>query len=140
MKMIKTKKMVNINNKLLESVLFETLSKHDPSFKEVVDNAFMRDINSLMINYKDNSGLIKSFVINIYELTFKVKEWAYKNDCFLFSGFGELGGSCEVFYKKATMTNPNPQNIIIGEQGHISETEAIFKAGEWILKQIKDKK
>ena len=38
------------------------------------------------------------------------------------------------------MTNPNPQNIIIDEQGHISETEAIFKAGEWILKQIKDKK
>jgi hypothetical protein len=117
--------MNNISNKLLESVLSETLSKHDPSFKEVVDSAFMRDINSLVINYKNDCGFVKGFVINIYELAFKAKEWAWNN------GYPILSMNSYATIKAGVTQKEFFKN---------NEIEVIFESIEWILKQRKDKK
>ena len=57
--------------------------------------------------------------INIYELAHKCKEWAIKNDFFIFSGYN---GNYNCFVN-------NSGNRFYGD----SESESIFKACQWIL-------
>ena len=65
--------------------------------------------------------------INIYELAHKCKEWAFKNNRELYSSRGH----CYI----SNLNRNNPSNII----DHYAETEieAIIKACEYILQQIK---
>lgn len=66
--------------------------------------------------------------INIYELAHKCKEWAFKNNRELYSS---SRGHCYI----SNLNRNNPSNII----DHYAETEieAIIKACEYILQQIK---
>ena len=75
--------------------------------------------------------------ITVNEFCFKLKDWVLNNGYFLFSGVGNLGGTCEIYYKKATPLNPNPQEITAGESNPITEQEAIIKAGNFILEKLK---
>ncbi len=66
---------------------------------------------------------------NIYELAYKCKEWATKQDRAIFSGslVGEKGFYCDVkIYGGSTVHITTNQD---------TEPEAIFKACEWILKE-----
>ena len=68
--------------------------------------------------------------INIYELAHKCKEWAATKNCRIFS---------EVQYSKHTKGARVEMVVYNGkDQVFISDTEpeAIFKACEWILKEI----
>jgi hypothetical protein len=98
----------------------------------------MEDINSLMINYKNNYGLVRSFFINIYELAFKIKDWALTNEMPIESStdnysHNNKGWSGIGFYY--------PDEGFDGEYLHNiyaeTEVEAIIKAGEWILENKK---
>ena len=60
--------------------------------------------------------------INIYELAYKCKEWAFKQGYYLDSGFCKNGGRC------FTTTKEN-----WGMYTEKTEIEAIFKACQYIL-------
>ena len=88
--------------------------------------------NGENIVFKKN-GRVKS--INIYKLAFKAKKWAIDLGYEMFSNasgkaaiiYGDDGGKCDCnigkYYKEINIKN--------------NETEAIFKACEWIREQIK---
>ena len=71
--------------------------------------------------------------INIYELAFQCKAWALKNNFNITSMIVKDGGKCEIYNK--FQTNYNTKKIKAE-----TEIEAIFKACEWVLEQIQNKK
>jgi len=86
------------------------------------------------INY--DVGPLTTYSINVYELAFKVKEWVNK------FGYIIASQTYNGIYR-ATLTKdiPNPKRA---HRAHIvsdvSEVDAIFKAGEWVLKHLKRRK
>lgn len=74
----------------------------------------------------------KELRINIYELAHKCKEWAYENDYYVYSIFTFAGeGFCYL-----THENNISKRLITFEAN--TEPEAIFKACQWILENLKD--
>ena len=82
-----------------------------------------------------NGELHDGWDINIYELAHKCKEWAFKQGYELFSRIlsndNQPFGNCVVYRVEADLE----------ESLHIvndnTEQEAIFKACEWILKEMR---
>ena len=72
--------------------------------------------------------------INIYELAFKCKEWAYtKSNYTLETSSNPFGGFCiiEIYQIDVEKLYNKPDSIYRGK----NEVEAIIKACEWILEQ-----
>ena len=70
-------------------------------------------------------SLIEPTTINIYELAHKCKEWAKKKEYWAISGYDE-GYFC--------MLHDMPDNRFFNAS---TEIEAIFKACEWIVENVK---
>lgn len=68
--------------------------------------------------------------INIYELAHKCKEWALNKNYILLSSIEIDCSYCDISF---IINNKARHKLITGA----SEIEAIFKACEWILKEIK---
>ena len=66
-----------ISNELLSEVISKRLKRHNPSFKNITESAYDKHFNALIINYTDNNGITLGYMINIYELAHKCKEWAW---------------------------------------------------------------
>ena len=83
-------------------------------------------------NTEDES--IEYHYVNIYELAHKVKEWAFRQGYYMSSGIS--------FNTNLWWANATPK---IGGETRLetfdadNEPEAIFQAGEWILKDITSK-
>ena len=100
---------------------------------EVID--IEEDYNELIIEYfetqddvelnEDGVGGSTDKTINIYELAHKCKEWVKKKEYWAISGYDE-GYFC--------MLHDMPDNRFFNAS---TEIEAIFKACEWIMEQIK---
>ena len=74
--------------------------------------------------------------INIYELAHKCKEWAFKLDYILESAFIPISGTFTASYCKIEkqFACQNNKKTFHGD----TETEAIFKACEWILNKERE--
>ena len=70
--------------------------------------------------------------LNIYELAHKCKEWAFKNNFYLYTWQRENNSTCSV--KHIISTPPFVEEI--GLYNMSTEPESIFKACEWILNEI----
>lgn len=85
--------------------------------------------NNINITYNINKYFEgNTYQINIYELAFKLKIWAYSNCCELVS----YTEGCEIFQTQLDETI----KYFYAE----TEVEAIIKACEWILKEINGNK
>lgn len=69
---------------------------------------------------KTRTPISSKYEINIYELAYKCKEWAFGKMFFLSSGFDTDGAFC--------LDRMNSKSFIAE-----TEPEAIFKACQWIL-------
>lgn len=112
--------------------------------KELLSEVYNTDANvvkvvfnetSKLVVYRDNQIKDKLFPVNIYELAHKCKEWAFKqkHGYIILSGFTNLTDNIY----EATIENPNTTGIYREIFCADTEVEAIFKACEWILKEIK---
>ena len=97
--------------------------------KEVEEERFI-DSNSLTYV---NSGIYED--INIYEFAFKCKEWAK------LKYFIDIDSHCDCARWGAEATSHNGRPSVFYEQVFIGRTEpeAIFKACEYILKELSNK-
>lgn len=77
-----------------------------------------------------DDGIEQEVSINIYELAYKCKEWALGKDFVLYSGSTHRikGYRCDIYTKDGDVDED-----FVGD----TEPEAIFKACEWIMEQIK---
>ena len=118
---------MQISKELLSEVLQTKLKRHDSAFVKITDIGI--DNSMVHINYQNSHRIICLFMINIYELAHKCKEWAKSKDYYILSGYddtnipvslinhhyGEGGCSCDEYFE----TNTEP--------------EAIFKACDYII-------
>ena len=88
------------------------------------------DVETQLLFYTDEHDSSVWVELNIYELMYLCKEWARKHYYYLPSYTGALGGTCSIDYGTKTI------EIIIGDDSNFTEPEAVFKACEWILKEI----
>ena len=91
--------------------------------------------NSEVVYWFNCIGEVRESSINIYELAYLCKEWASKHHYSVMSGWEmtHWGGA----YRVAVFRNSD--NILFSMSTVKTEPEAIFKASEWILKQVKKK-
>ena len=131
-----------ISKELLSEVLDDCF-EHKPDYIDIISgNKIWNNIKQTIIaGYNDCSEPIE---VNIYELAHKVKEWAFDNKYII---------TCsplitELKWKKHSVRlthfySASKGRAIydeFGSNGRIeanTEVEAIFKAGEFILKEIK---
>lgn len=107
-----------INNDLLTQILgIEVLSS-----KPVRQTSTMRYKFDAIGEHRDNS-------INIYELAYLCKKWAYTKNYLIDSCFNKPEGEVLVYW----MSKLNKRTEFSGN----TEPEAVFKACEWIFEQIK---
>ena len=117
--------MIRISKKLLSEVL---------NLKQEIKSIILDDINVVLGlgDYLDNDQSFDEFDINIYELAYKYKEWA------LAKGFkinSRLTGKDKNYAEILSCKN----SAIIAFFYEDTESEAIFKACEWILENKEDK-
>ncbi len=108
--------------------------------KELLGEVLELDIQSFYISETSNNNLtmqvrcpikeeLYSKSINIYELAHKCKEWALSKECELLSCIRDENTSlCDIY-----------SDVLDCKFTHYANTEpeAIFKACEWILKELK---
>lgn len=87
---------------------------------------------SILISRANNPA----YIINIYELAHKCKEWAFSKGYIISSGLTPVlgvnkDGWAEVF------SSSTPLDGKLHTFKQLSESEAVFKACEWILKEAK---
>ena len=88
-------------------------------------------IIEFQLDVENSSSLIKFYAsngynINIYELAQKIKEWVITKGYYLVSSTVSKTNSQVHIHKSKT-------NIVIEHIYDWNETEAIIKAGEWVL-------
>ncbi len=120
--------MKNITKELLSDVLGEN-----------VDNIRMSDIPANRVVYEvQGAGIRNPYVINIYELAHKCKEWAinYGKGYYVWTGINH-NSKWDVFVTKFnSFSKFEPveyQAVYNPLGGKETEPEAVFKACEWIL-------
>ena len=92
--------------------------------------------NKLEMEVGNNYLIIDDWIkINIYELSHRCKEWAYKNDYALFTGKDWVDGDDMWFCLEQQKYKSEVAYCKWNEAD--TEPEAIFKACEWILKESK---
>ena len=106
--------------------------------KELLSEVFGREVSEIKNTCTDKEiviiayfdGFRQAFTMNIYELAFKCKEWAFDKGFVLksYKKQGALSGT----YHYAIDINEN-----VAEWLSNTEQEAIFKACEWIMEQTK---
>ena len=107
--------------------------------KELLSEVYNFDIKDIILLGTDDvtyevrfNGLkngLKYNIINIYELAHKCKEWALSKECELLSCIRDENTSlCDIY-----------SDVLDCKFTHYANTEpeAIFKACEWILKELK---
>ena len=116
---------MKVSKELLSEVLSYKLPYKIKVHKIIVRNGTL----NYFYNIKDNCGGLfeANAYINIYELAFKLKEWAYSNCCELVS----YTEGCEIFQTQLGETI----KYFYAE----TEVEAIILASEWVLKEINEK-
>ncbi len=122
-----------ISKELLSEVLTEKLKRHNPSFKEVIESAYDKEFEALQINYLGKNGVIYGYMINIYDLSYKCKEWAFKNGYFLHTTMKINHITKELSYKVSI----EPTEYAEYAKTSDTEPEAVFEACEWILKNTR---
>ena len=108
---------------------------------EVVKHSLYNELHkSFNITYMQSEDSLKSswMPINVYEFTFKCKEWAFSKGYIVSSGLTPVlgvnkDGWAEVF------SSSTPLDGKLHTFKQLSEIEAVFKACEWIL-ESKDNK
>ena len=108
---------------------------------EVVKHSLYNELHkSFNITYMQSEDSLKSswMPINVYEFTFKCKEWAFSKGYIVSSGLTPVlgvnkDGWAEVF------NSSTPLDGKLHTFKQLSEIEAVFKACEWIL-ESKDNK
>ena len=92
---------------------------------KVLEEPKMHLIRKQELCYWTTLGLVE---VNIHELAFKCKEWAWNKDYGIFSAVSGKGAVCMFGLRKQTIDSFKSLN------GN-TEPEAIFKVCEWILKK-----
>lgn len=113
-----------ISKELLSEVLKKEIIKIYSGKNILINDQFVDTDKELAFKYKCDNGSILDDIINIYELAYKCKEWANKQD---------YDNNCFVIILYENMTS----RAIITEDGFgfdaSTEYEAIFKVCQWIL-------
>lgn len=121
-----------ISKELLSVVINKKIVVDDISNIELKENTitFIEDY----WDEDEGSGFYRSHTINIYELAHKCKEWAYTNN-FNILTYKISNSECDSFilHKNAT----NFKNVLKSFYHIDTEHEAIFKACQWILDNVK---
>lgn len=122
--------MIEISKELLSEVLInnETFVLKSKNNKIKKMWLFDEETNLFMVDFTGGNW----FCINIYELAHKCKEWAYNKGFKIISG-ERLQDINALFIIEITDMKYN----LVYREFHKSEIEAIVKASEWILKEIK---
>ena len=123
------------SKELLSEILKKELERHDSAFVEVTDVGISNNV--VHINYKNTHGFIRLFIINIYELAHKCKEWAFHNYHFVLASRVYKGSS--VVIEETIGTGMGGGKRMVQQFIETTEPEAIFKACEYILKQLSNK-
>ena len=107
--------------------------------KELLSEVLGKEVTNIQKGCTENELKItayfgdarQSFHINIYELAYKCKEWAYENDYYIYSIVTFAAeGSCY-------LTHENNISKRLKTFDSDTEQEAILKACEYILNNIK---
>ena len=119
---------MKLPSKELLSEVCKTASKEKYNFLEV-----RRDGNNILAKFyiKEPVGKTFDYVINIYELAHKCKEWAidlYGGEAYFMRSGNYVDWFCETGFTNGFDT----KKFTAG-----TELEAIFKACEWIMEQTK---
>lgn len=95
--------------------------------------------NSINITYFEDKEDFNPICIewNIYEFSFKCKEWAYTKGYILSSNNYYKGGCCQVIQENGEECTECGECTAIIFIHSFTEIEAIFKACEWIQENIK---
>lgn len=139
-----------ISKELLSEVLGYRVANfsHNGLTNGEIGKNFMLHINPKQREDRPSSCVIAKESINIYELAHKCKEWAHKKEYYVNSGQMDRHSGKNSNKWFATIFNPYGK---IGEERSGSlygremtrtifadtEVEAILKACEWVLKDIK---
>ena len=145
---------MNVPSKeLVLEVWFNGVYNEHPVTVERVSNYIDENQIALLINgfdYYYNSYTYTHMTINLYELAYKCKEWALSKHKFLVSGISRSALTdllhradawyCSIGYKVCACAE-GYRSVYSGcehSETANTEPEAIFKACEWILRQVKE--
>ena len=102
--------------------------------KELLSAVLGEEVKSVEL-WKENSIRYfapKDYIINIYELMHKMKEWAVEDKGFMFSKLINFGAYTQY---QVSIKQPSVEAEFMGT----TEFEAMTKACEWILKEQNEK-
>lgn len=120
-----------ISKELLSEVLNKKVIDDDISNIEIKDNTltFIEDY----WDEDEGSGFYRNHTINIYELAHKCKEWITSKDYYLstFIDFGVDNYFCKIKWFNSEYIIQNKKFIAD------TEPEAVFKAAQWVLDNVK---
>ena len=123
-----------ISKELLSVVINKKIVADDINNIELKENTitFIEDY----WDEDEGSGFYRSHTINIYELAHKCKELAYSQGYIISSGLTPVlgvnkDGWAEVF------SSSTPLEGKLNTFKQLSEPEAVFKAAQWILDNVK---
>lgn len=123
-----------ISKELLSIVINKNIVADDISNIELKENT----ITSIEDYWDEDEGpnFYRSHTINIYELAHKCKEYAYSQGYIISSGLTPVlgvnkDGWAEVF------SSSTPLDGKLHTFKQLSEPEAIFKAAQWVLDNVK---
>lgn len=121
-----------ISKELLSEVLKDRILRHDPTFKEIV-KIIPDDDRFIQINFRRNDRHIMSYLINIYELTYRCKTWAVSKGFIIstrpYDYFED--NTYSGWYWHITPVGDCHRCPNCGANG--TELEAVVKACQWIL-------
>ena len=105
-----------VSSELLSEVLKLEVVKH---------SLFNKSSNTFNVTYMQSEDSLKAnwMLVNIYEFTFKCKEWAFKRGLNLWTDYL---GNCQIQDKDFQLLHDCYSD---------TEIECIIKACEWILKE-----
>ena len=113
---------LKISTELISSVLVKE-TRH-----LTYDTIYVED-NFIIFSYEGEC----QFEVNIYEFTFKCKEWALSKGYILSSNNYNNGGSCQVIEENGYYCNECGEDVITKSIHSFTEIEAIIKTCELIL-------
>lgn len=121
-----------ISKELLREVLNKKVVEICNTYDTLINDNFIDTERELAFKYKSNNASILNDTINIYELAHKCKEWALNKGYTLLTKNKEcLIYSVEEVYDVVECLNQYEEYFEAD-----TEYEAIFKACEWIKKEL----
>lgn len=117
---------LKISTELISSVLIKE-TRH-----LTYDTVYVED-NFIIFSYDDEY----QFEVNIYEFTYKCKEWALSKGYILSSNNYINGGCCQIIQRNGEECPECGESSTFNYIHSFTEIEAVIKACEWLMEEIR---